>query len=105
MSSSQEYGRARNQAKEILESEEHDAMYLCATSVDETGVTDIEVVSGIDSDRIQDGKGFVRLQQAAMHFQYLADISGLSPVEVAGEIASVIENGEVTIDVKEERCR
>lgn len=100
MSSSQEYERARNQAKETLESEEHDAMYLCATSFDETGDTDVEVVSGVDSDRIQEGKGFVRLQQAALHIQYLADISGVSPVEVASEIASVIENGELTIDVK-----
>lgn len=100
MSSSQEYERARNQAKEIIESEEHDAMYLCATSVDETGDTDIEVVSGVNSDRIQEGKGFIRLQQAALHIQYLSDISGVSPVEVAGEIASVIEERAVTIDVK-----
>lgn len=99
--SSRTYSEATRKALEAIESE-HEGLFLCTTRVDDHGGTDIEVISGVDSNVIEQGHGQIRLEQAALHIQYLSDISGISPMEVAGSIAKVIENGEIDIEVAKE---
>lgn len=99
--SSRPYTKAQQKAIEAIKSD-NESIFLSVTSVDENGGTDIEVISGVDSSTIQEGHGLIRLEQAAMHVQYLADISGMTPMEVAGSIGKVIESGEVDIDTSME---
>lgn len=95
------YSEAQQKALEAIESD-HEGYFLCTTRVDENDGTDIEVITEIDSGTIEEGHGLIRLEQAAMHLRYLSDISGIPPTEVAGSIATVIENGEIDIEIATE---
>ncbi len=101
--SSESYAEATRQAIDIVENGEHDSIYLCTMKA-ENGGTDLEVVSGVDSGSIGErAKGVVRLEQAALHVQHLAELSGRHPTEIAMGIANAIERGSVSINLKEER--
>ncbi|MFC6963517.1 hypothetical protein [Halocatena marina] len=97
---SRSYSEATEKALEAIESD-HEDLFCSITRIDENGATDIEVISGVDSSTIEEDHGLTRLEQAAMHIQYLSDISGMSPVEIAGNIARIIENGAIDIEISE----
>lgn len=98
---SSEYAEATRRAVDVVENGEHDSIYLCTMKA-ENGGTDLEVVSGVDSDSIGDrGNGVVRLEQAVLHIQHLAELSGRPPAEIAVGLANAIESGSVSIDLNE----
>lgn len=98
---SSEYAQATRRAVEIVKNTDHDSIYLCTTNM-ENGGTNLELVSGVDSDSIgKRTKGVVRLEQAALHIQHLAELSGRPPGEIALGIANAIESGSVSIDLNE----
>lgn len=81
----------------VIESE-HEGLFLSVTRIDEKAGTDIEVIADVDRNAAENSCGQIRLEQAAMHIQHLSDISGHSPMQIAGEIAKLIENGEIHIE-------
>ncbi|UPM42858.1 hypothetical protein [Halocatena salina] len=98
---SHEYERAKQRAIEILENGDHDSLFVCTSSQDGKN-RDVEVVTGVDSDRITTSTGYVRLEQICMHLAYLSNESNVDPSVIPSKIVTIMRNREIGVEVLEE---
>lgn len=98
---SHEYEKAEKRAIEVIENGDHDSLFVCASSQNGMDM-DVEVVTGVDSDRISGSIGRVRLKQIGIHLAYLSKEANVEPSVIASRIVELMRHQDMGIEVFEE---